>query len=127
MENNFVLIEYTFYLLICVPIIILVGKSLNKRGRVFHIDNFKGNIELADSINHLLLVGYYLVNVGFLCLFLRFGEEPQSIKEIFEVLSTKIGVVLLVLGIMHFVNMMILVAFRNNKVFNNIKLNRNEL
>ncbi len=60
---------------------------------------------MADSVNHLLLVGFYLVNFGFVSLFLRFGVKPTGAVDGIEYVATKVGVVLLVLGAMHFFNM----------------------
>lgn len=94
-----------------------VGHSLHKNGRVFLVENFAGREALADSINHLLLVGFYLINVGFIALTLRLGERPSDIVEAIEYLSTKVGMVIVVLGIMHFFNMFVLMRFRRSRIF----------
>jgi hypothetical protein len=60
---------------------------------------------MADSVNHLLVVGFYLINIGFISFALRYGTKPGSTQEAFEFVSTKLGVVLLVLGATHFFNM----------------------
>ena len=66
---------------------------------------FLGNRELADSVNHLLVVGFYLINVGFVSLALKYGDKPTDLETAIESLSTKMGFVLLVLGGMHFFNL----------------------
>ena len=86
-------------------------------GRVFLVENFQGQEALADSINHLLLVGFYLVNIGFVALALRYGVKPTNLVGAFEFLSTKVGLVVVVLGLMHFFNMRMLVHFRTSKLF----------
>ncbi|GDY20155.1 hypothetical protein LBMAG56_15000 [Verrucomicrobiota bacterium] len=53
------------------------------------------------------MVGFYLINVGFVTLAVRFGVTAADMQEALESLSTKIGVVMLVLGIMHFLNLAI--------------------
>ncbi|MDX1975352.1 MAG: hypothetical protein SFT92_06710 [Rickettsiales bacterium] len=108
---------YLIYLMISLAITVWVGRSLNKNGRVFLVENFKGNAAIADSVNHLLLVGFYLVNIGFICLALKYGDKPQTLDQGIEFLSTKIGLVVLVLGGMHFFNMRSLVQFRHFKLF----------
>ncbi len=60
---------------------------------------------MADSVNHLLVVGFYLINVGFITTALRYGTKPLDIQGMLEFLSTKLGIVLLVLGAMHFFNL----------------------
>src|SRR6476660_1665021 len=56
---------YLLYLPISVAMTIWVARTLHKNGRIFLVDNFQGNEPLADSVDHLLVVGFYLVNVGF--------------------------------------------------------------
>ena len=60
---------------------------------------------MADAVNHLLLVGFYLINVGYVLLGLPLGTKPETVQGAFEFLATKLGLVLLVLGAMHFFNM----------------------
>ena len=95
---------YTAYFLISLGMTIWVARTLHKNGRLFLIEAFSGNQELADSVNHLLLVGFYLINIGFILLFLRVGPKPADIVEGVEYISTKLGIVILVLGGMHFFN-----------------------
>ena len=108
---------YAIYIVISLAITVWVGRSLNKNGRVFLVENFQGREALADSVNHLLLVGFYLVNVGFVALALRYGVKPEDWVGVIEFLSTKIGFVIVVLGVMHFFNMHILVKLRGSKLF----------
>ena len=59
---------------------------------------------MADSVNHLLVVGFYLINIGFILIYLQVGTKPKDVVEGIEYIATKLGVVLLVLGAMHFFN-----------------------
>jgi hypothetical protein len=111
------LVTYAVYVAISLAITVWVGRTLNKNGRVFLVENFEGQEALADSINHLLLVGFYLVNIGFISLALRYGEKPSDAVGAVEFLSTKVGLVVVVLGVMHFFNMNMLVRFRRSKLF----------
>jgi hypothetical protein len=96
--------SYFVYLFVSVMLTIWVAHTLHKRGRVFLVEAFHGNENVADSVNHLLLVGFYLINIGFVTLALKYGDKPRSTQEAIEFLSTKIGLVLVVLGGMHFFN-----------------------
>ena len=96
---------YLAYLVISIALTIWVARTLSKNGIVFLKECFGHDDSLAQSTNHLLVVGFYLVNLGWILLTLRLGSEPQGIAEAFEFLSTKIGVVVVALGIMHFFNM----------------------
>ena len=82
-----------------------VAYTLYKNGRVFLMEAFKGKEEMADSVNHLLVISFYLGNLGFILLYLRYGTKPTDIENGVEYAATRIGVVLLVLGAMHFFNM----------------------
>lgn len=96
---------YALYLTIAVALTIWVARTLHGNGRIFLIDAFHGNEAMADAVNKLLVVGFYLVNFGFVALFLRFGDKPTNAIEGIEYIATKVGVVLVVLGGMHFINM----------------------
>jgi hypothetical protein len=106
---------YVIYLVLSIAIAIWVGRTLSRNGRIFLVENFEGNEPLADSVNHLLLVGFYLVNFGFISLALKYGDKPQTLEQTIEFLSTKIGLVIMLLGAMHFFNMRALIKFRHFK------------
>ena len=95
---------YIIYLTLSTAITVWVAQTLFKNGRIFIIDAFAGNEKMGDAVNHLLLVGFYLVNLGFIALFMRFGAKPDSIQEAFEYVATKIGIVMFFLGMAHFFN-----------------------
>src|SRR5208337_3731441 len=103
---------YVAYLLISLAVTIWVARTLHKNGRVFLVDAFHGNAELADSVNHLLVVGFYLINVGYIALALKTEEAMTSARGVIELESGKIGVVLLILGAMHFLNIFVLGRMR---------------
>ncbi|MGB9331356.1 MAG: hypothetical protein WCB10_11365 [Steroidobacteraceae bacterium] len=108
---------YSIYVAVSLAVTIWVGQSLHGNGRIFLVENFQGRERLADSVNHLLLVGFYLVNIGFVCLALRYGDKPTDLVGAVEFLSTKIGIVVVVLGALHFFNMRMLVRFRQSSIF----------
>src|SRR5947207_14612086 len=96
---------YLAYLGISVIMTIWVARTLHRNGRIFLVDSFLGNQPLADSVNHLLVVGFYLVNIGFVTLALKYGDKATDTQTGLEILSSKVGLVLVVLGIMHFINL----------------------
>jgi TRAP-type C4-dicarboxylate transport system permease large subunit len=104
--------SYLVYLAITLIITVWVARTLHRNGRVFLLEAFHGNDALADSVNHLLVVGFYLINFGYIALVLRSDQKPNNLMEAIEIFSHKIGVVLLVLGIMHFINIKIFSAMR---------------
>src|ERR1041384_5684167 len=103
---------YLVYILISVALTIWVAHTLHKNGRIFLVDVFHGNEPLADSVNHQLVVGFYLINLGYVSLALKLGYTPKDAQEGIEALSWKIGMVLVVLGGMHFFNLFIFSRMR---------------
>ncbi len=96
---------YLFYLALSIALTVWVGHTLHKNGRPFLLHAFDDNPVVTDAINNLLLVGFYLVNFGFVSLALRATAPIVGLQGAIELLSVKIGQVLMVLGGMHFFNM----------------------
>lgn len=113
---NIIILSFTLYIIVSLGFTIWVGHNLHKNGRVFLMDAFSNDELKADSVNQLLLVGFYLVNFGIVCLFLTLGSKPTNAVDVFEYLSIKFGVVLIVLGFMHFYNMKNLSRFRSKEL-----------
>ena len=109
---NWIVWTYLAYLTISVGLTIWVARTLHKNGRVFLVESFLGNETLADSVNHLLVVGFYLINIGYVTLALKYSAAAATAQEALETLSTKVGLVLLVLGAMHFFNLLVFSKMR---------------
>ncbi|MFK0043312.1 hypothetical protein ACIQU4_04250 [Streptomyces sp. NPDC090741] len=109
-------VAYVIYLLISIGLTVWVARTLSRNGRIFIADVLHGNEKLADAVNHLLVVGFYLVNIGFVTLYLRSDVGIETARELFEALSVKIGVVLLVLGVMHLGNVWVLNKMRRRGI-----------
>lgn len=109
---NHITITYCIYLTLTLAMTVWVARTLHKNGRIFLVDSFAGNEPLADSVNHLLVVGFYLVNIGYIALALKISTLVTDTREVFEAVSNKVGVVLLVLGAMHFFNIYIFTKMR---------------
>ena len=107
-----VVTTYMVYLAISIALTIWVTHTLHKNGRIFLVDVFHGNDALADSVNHLLVVGFYLINLGYVSLALKLGYAINNTQEGIEALSVKIGMVLIVLGGMHFFNLFVFSRMR---------------
>jgi len=103
---------YLIYVALSIALTIWVGRTLHKNGRVFLVDVFHGNEALADSVNHLLVVGFYLINFGYVSLALKLGYTIETAEQSVEALSVKIGMVLLVLGGMHLFNLFVFSRMR---------------
>jgi TRAP-type C4-dicarboxylate transport system permease large subunit len=110
--NTYPVWTYLVYVAVSVILTVWVARTLHRNGRVFLVDAFHGKEALADSVNHLLVVGFYLINIGYVALALTEHVMPSDLQTAIELLSRKIGWVLLVLGGMHFMNMIVFSRLR---------------
>lgn len=109
---NIKIASYLIYLALSGILTVWVAQTLHKNGRIFLVDVFHGNEALADSVNHLLVVGFYLINLGYVSLALADGHVVDTAVKAIETLSVKVEMVLLVLGGMHFLNLLIFSRMR---------------
>ena len=106
---------YGGYLLVSIWLTIRVGNSLHKHGRVWIIDLLRDEI-LSDKINNMLLLGYRLVNVGYILLTLMVTKlkltDPQ---HVFEFYGMKLGIIITILAWLHYQNIAVLILFSKLK------------
>ncbi len=103
---------YLAYLAVSLAVTVGVGRTLHHHGRPFLIDVFSGRANIADAVNHLLLVGFYLVNAAFVLFLLRSRLTVTGWEDAVHLLSGKFGILLTTLGVWHFANVAVLTAVR---------------
>ena len=108
----YVVHSYLAYLALSIAVTVWVARTLHNSGRAFLVDAFHGEEALADSVNHLLVVGFYLINLGWIVMTLRTYQQLDTARSAIELLSEKVGTVLFVLGLMHFFNLFLFSRFR---------------
>lgn len=104
-------LDYLVYIVVSIFLTIWVGGTLYRHGRPFLVSVLKED-GLADSVNRLLVVGFYLVNFGAAALLINTGTTPGNVPDTIKQTVTRLGVVLLVLGAMHFFNLYVLNRIR---------------
>lgn len=109
---SYILISYAIYLILTLILTIWVARTLFRNGKIFLIDIFHGNQELANAVNNLLLVGFYLVNIGYAVYTLSITDNILNVRQLIEELSIKVGAIILILGGMHFFNMLVFYKLR---------------
>lgn len=107
---------YLLYLLLSVALTVWVASMLSKHGKVFLADVFNRDEHLAGSVNQLLVVGFYLVNLGFVALWLQTDDRIVSASDAMETLAVKLGTVALVLGGVHLVNVWVFNQVRRRRL-----------
>jgi hypothetical protein len=109
-------VTYVAYLLIALPLTAWVARALHRYGQVFLNDVFNGDVELAHAVNQLLVIGFYLLNFGYVTFFMTTTRNVATVRRMLEMLSTKIGGVAVVVGLVHFANVWAFNAFRRRAV-----------
>lgn len=99
---------YIIYLLITLYIIYWVGKLFHRNGRVFILSLYLGNEARTDATNNLLLVAYYLFNIGYAFLSIQNWDYIRSYTEATASLSYRVGLLILILAITHYCNMLLI-------------------
>lgn len=106
---------YLVYLAVSIGLTIWVARALSRNGLVF-LEEVFADERLAAAVNSLLVVGFYLLNLGYVTVAMKHGESVGSTSQAMEELSLKIGLVLLVLGALHFFNVFALGRYRRNRL-----------
>ncbi|MGW4244340.1 hypothetical protein [Nocardia sp. NPDC004722] len=112
---NLVVATYTAYAAISLVVTFWVARTLQRTGARFLVDVMNGDSDLAEVVNHLLVIGFWLVNAGFVALALKISGPVVDARAAIEELASKLGMVLLVLGGMHFANLIALNKIRRSR------------
>ena len=102
---------YLVYLVLSIAMTIWVARTLSRNGEVFLVKCFGQDETLAKSTNHLLVVGFYLINIGFIGLRLNGWNSVEAAGNMIPYIGSKIGLSILILGAMHFFNMMMIARY----------------
>ena len=113
---NPLMTTYIVYLLLSTALTVWVAAMLSKHGKVFLADVFNRDEHLVVAVNQLLVVGFYLVNAGFVALWLQTDHTITGASDAIERLAMKLGTVALVLGGVHLVNVWIFNEIRKRRL-----------
>ncbi len=115
-------LAYIVYLFITCIITFKVGLIFYRNGRIYILRLMRGNEHLSDSINRLLLVGYYLLNLGYAALMISTWKTVHNIEEVLVTVLSMTGKIMLTLAVIHFLNMTVIYLFSTQrKYFNHHK------
>jgi len=115
MDINLNIVGYIIYLSITFYIAIRVGWFFYTNGRIYLEDIFFDNPQMVDPINKILLTGYYLLNLGFTAVSILSWENLESVHLLIEALTQNIGMICIILGIIHYINMAITAYIANTQ------------
>jgi len=105
---NLNILGYIIYLSLTAIIIVHVGRTCYTNGNIFIQNLLKKDKVLASHVNKLLLLGYYLLNIGYCSITLVSWNTIETSLKLIEVLSTKVAFIILVIAVMHYINIIML-------------------
>lgn len=114
---NYNLIAYIAYISITLYIIIWVGRMFHSNGRVFILKLSQGEVDICDRVNNILLIAYYLFNIGYAFLQLKMWGTIDILPQFIASLSQKIGLLILILAITHYCNMLLIYILSKKHFF----------
>jgi len=112
MFNDYLIPVYLTYAGASIGLTIWLARTLYANGQVFLDEVFVEAPRMAQAVNRLLVVGFYLLNLGYAFLTLQANVIPDGSVSAMEVLASKLGALLLALGGMHFANMLLFYRIR---------------
>lgn len=108
---NFNIIGYAVYLLITILIIGRVGRICYQNGNIYVAQLIPDHMELCHKINHILLLGYYLMNIGYCAMTLISWEKITTFNQLIEVIAYKSAIIIGTIALMHYLNIYILTRY----------------
>ena len=108
---NLNIIGYAIYLIITTIIITRVGKICYQNGNIYVAQLIPNHEELCQKINQLLLVGYYLLNIGYYAMTIISWERIENPTELIEIITSKSAIIIITIAIMHYINIILLTNY----------------
>jgi hypothetical protein len=105
---NLNIIGYIIYLSITALIILKVGKICYTNGNIFVAQLIPNHEDLCLKINQVLLIAYYLSNLGYCAITLVQWNIITTQTQLFETIAIKTSIILFLIGIMHYINILII-------------------
>ncbi|MCB4807701.1 hypothetical protein LG651_05520 [Tamlana sp. 62-3] len=100
---NYNILAYSIFLPTISVVTIKTGWVFYKNGAVF-LFKILQNTTFAKQVNNLLLIGYYLVNIGYTIFSISLWQNVSNGVELLNSLTKNIGLILLILATLHFNN-----------------------
>lgn len=109
--NNDLIWVYATYAVVSIGLITWLARTLYRNGTVFLADVWPDNEQLAGAVNHLLVLGFFMLNLGYAAFLMKAPPAADTVAAI-ETLARRLGILLVTLGAIHFVNMWVLFRVR---------------
>ena len=116
---NLNIIAYLIYFSITAIIIVKVGKICYKNGNIYVADLIPNHADICQKINQILLLAYYLLNIGYSAMTLISWQKITSSTQLIETICTKTAVIIFIISILHYFNILIITKYIQKFIHNN--------
>jgi hypothetical protein len=114
---NYNVFAYMIYLLLTVFIIVYVGRMFYRNGRVFILGLMKGDAATTDHLNRILLIAYYLFNIGYAFMKLRFWQKVVNLEMLVSSIANNMSILIFILASTHYMNMLMIWRLSKTKKY----------
>lgn len=111
-ETEYLVPVYLIYSAAALTLTSWLAITLFRNGAVFLRDVFADKPDLAAAVNRLLVTGFFMINLGY-SFFLMRATDAANATGAMEILARKLGVLLLSLAAVHFVNVAVFWRLRH--------------
>ncbi|WP_166926182.1 hypothetical protein [Flavobacterium poyangense] len=108
---NLNIIGYIFYLSITIFIIIRVGKICYTNGNIYVEELIPNHIEICQKTNQVLLLAYYLLNIGYCAMTLISWQKIASLPQLIETIGIKTAIIIFIISILHYLNIILITKY----------------
>lgn len=105
------ILAYLIYLFLTWIITVHAGHSFYKNGRNYLLNMFEGNEKITDIVNRLLLIGYYMINLGYVTMMISYWETVYNFQDLAETVFFKTGNIMVLLACMHYFNLTVIYIY----------------
>lgn len=109
--STYLVLIYVVYGAVSIGLTMWLARTLYANGAVFLEDVFEDRPEMAPAVNRLLVTGFYMANLGYAFLLLRANVAGDAVTAA-EILIRKLGLLLVSLAGIHFVNLYVFYRLR---------------
>ena len=108
---NLNLIAYIIFLTVIIFIIIVVGRLCYRNGNVYVSALLPGHENLCYRVNKMLLLGYYLLNIGYAAMTIVNWETVTSLPQLIELIAFRLALIIGILSVLHYTNIFLLTKY----------------
>lgn len=108
---NLNLLAYCIFLAIVVYIIVVIGRICYRNGNVYVLSLMPGHEDLCIRINRMLLIGYYLINIGYAATTLIRWRTITTYAQLVDMTASALAIIICMLAVLHYLNIYILTKY----------------